>query len=282
MLLGHFSHRAHSMGVGCGTAGNSCLGSRVVAPVTVEPMSLKGKIIAITGASSGIGEATARLLAARGAAVVLGARRTDRLETLATELRARGTAVLVETTDVTRREDLQRLVERTVDEFGHLDVLVSNAGISTIGPVSDGDVDGWSAMIDVNLRGVLHGIAAAMPVFRRQGSGHFVTTVSTAGLKIVPTMAVYAATKNAVRTLMEGLRQESTDGVLRTTSISPGYVRTELGNSVEDSALREQIQRNMDEFGLPPEAVARAIAFAIEQPHDVEIGDITIRPTKQN
>jgi len=282
MLLGEFTHRAHSMGVGCEVAGNSCLGSRVVALVTVEPMALTGKIIAITGASSGIGEATARLLAARGAAVVLGARRTDRLEKLATELRARGTAVLVETTDVTRPEDLQRLVERTVDEFGRLDVLVSNAGISTIGPVGDGDVDGWSAMIDVNVRGVLHGIAAAMPVFRRQGSGHFVTTVSTAGLKIVPTMAVYAATKNAVRTLMEGLRQESTDGVLRTTSISPGYVRTELGNSVEDSALREQIQRNMDEFGLPPEAVARAIAFAIEQPHDVEIGDITIRPTKQN
>jgi NADP-dependent 3-hydroxy acid dehydrogenase YdfG len=243
--------------------------------------SLAGKVIAITGASSGIGEATARLLAERGATVALGARRMERLELLAGELRAHGTAVLVDSTDVTRREDMERLVGRTVDEFGRLDVLVSNAGISKIGPVGDVDVDGWSAMIDVNLRGVLHGIAAAIPVFRRQGRGHFVTTVSTAGLKIVPDMAVYAATKNAVRTVMEALRQESTDGVLRTTSISPGYVRTELGDSIDDPALRARISKGMDEFGLPAEAVARAIAFAIEQPHDVEIGDITIRPTVQ-
>jgi NADP-dependent 3-hydroxy acid dehydrogenase YdfG len=129
---------------------------------------------------------------------------------------------------------------------------------------------------------VLHGIAAALPVFQRQGHGHLVTTVSTAGLKIMPTMAVYGATKNAVRTLLEGLRQESTDGVLRTTSVSPGFVRTELDTSIDDIGVREQIRRNMDEFGLPPEAVARAIVFAIEQPHDVEIGDITIRPTVQN
>jgi NADP-dependent 3-hydroxy acid dehydrogenase YdfG len=239
-------------------------------------------VIAVTGASSGIGEATARLLAARGASLVLGARRTDRLERLADELRANtGSAVLVETVDVTSQEDLQRLVGRAVDEFGRLDVLVSNAGISKIGPIADGDVDGWSAMIDVNLRGVLYGIAAAMPVFRSQGHGHFVTTVSTAGLKIVPNMAVYAATKNAVRTVMEALRQESTDGVVRTTSISPGFVRTELDGSIDEPVMRAQIRRNMDEFGLPPEAVARAIAFAIEQPHDVEIGDITIRPTVQ-
>jgi NADP-dependent 3-hydroxy acid dehydrogenase YdfG len=249
--------------------------------MTAEPNTIAGKIVAITGASSGIGEATARLLAGHGAALVLGARRTDRLDQLADELRADGTSVLTGSTDVTRREDLERLVGSAVDEFGRLDVLISNAGISKIGPVGDGDVDGWSAMIDVNLRGVLYGIAAAMPVFRRQGSGHFVTTVSTAGLKIVPDMAVYAATKNAVRTLMEGLRQESTDGVVRTTSISPGFVRTELDGSIDDPALRDQIRRNMDEFGLPPDAVARAIAFAIEQPHDVEIGDITIRPTVQ-
>ena len=135
---------------------------------------------------------------------------------------------------MTRRADLDRLVQTAVERFGRLDVLVSNAGISELGPLADGDVDGWSAMIDVNLRGVLNGIAAAMPVFRRQGSGHFVTTVSTAGLKIVPDMAVYAATKNAVRTVMEALRQESTDGVIRTTSISPGFVRTELGDSIDD------------------------------------------------
>jgi NADP-dependent 3-hydroxy acid dehydrogenase YdfG len=249
--------------------------------MTPTPDPLSDRVVAITGASSGIGEATARLLAARGARVVLGARRTDRLEALADELRAGGADVTTATIDVTRADDLQRLVDHAVERFGRLDVLVSNAGISAIGPVADGDVAGWSAMIDVNLRGVLHGIAAAMPVFRRQGRGHFVTTVSTAGLKIVPGMAVYAGTKNAVRTVMEALRQESTDGVIRTTSISPGFVRTELDGSITDPELRAQIRSNMDEFGLPPDAVARAIAFAIEQPHDVEIGDITIRPTVQ-
>jgi NADP-dependent 3-hydroxy acid dehydrogenase YdfG len=213
--------------------------------------------------------------------MVLGARRTERLDEIARGIGDGAGAVVTCATDVTRRADLERLVGTAIDEFGRLDVLVSNAGISKIGPISDLDVDGWSAMIDVNLRGVLHGIAAALPVFRRQGRGHFVTTVSTAGLKIVPTMAVYAATKNAVRTIMEGLRQESTDGVVRTTSISPGFVDTELDGSIDDVALREQIRRTMSDFGLPPAAVARAIAFAVEQPHDVEISDITIRPTVQ-
>ena len=239
-------------------------------------------VVAITGASSGIGEATARHLARRGARVIIGARRTDRLETIADELRSDGAEVVTAGLDVTRRTDLDRLVQTAVDRFGRLDVLVSNAGISALGPLADGDVDGWSAMIDVNLRGVLNGIAAAMPVFQRQGNGHFVTTVSTAGLKIVPDMAVYAATKNAVRTVMESLRQESTDGVVRTTSISPGFVRTELGDSIDDPDIRAQIRSTMDAFGLPPEAVARAIAFAIEQPRDVEIGEIVIRPTVQD
>lgn len=238
-------------------------------------------MVAITGASSGIGEATARLLAARGARVVLGARRTDRLEALADDIRAGGAQVATVTTDVTRAEDLVRLVDTAVGEFGRLDVLVSNAGVSEIGPLADGDLTGWSSMVDVNLRGVLHGIAAATPVFRRQERGHFVTTVSTAGLKIVPDMGVYAATKNAVRTVMEALRQESTDGVIRTTSISPGFVNTELDGSISNPELRAQIRSSMDTFGLAPEAVARAIVFAIEQPHDVEIGDMTIRPTVQ-
>jgi NADP-dependent 3-hydroxy acid dehydrogenase YdfG len=242
---------------------------------------IENKVVAITGASSGIGEATALLLAERGAAVVLGARRTERLDDIARGIRDRGGRAATSVTDVTRRADLTRLVDRAVAEFGRLDVLVSNAGISKIGPVADLDVDGWSAMIDVNLRGVLHGIAAALPVFRRQGRGHLVTTVSTAGLKIAPTQAVYGATKNAVRTLLEGLRQESTDGVLRTTSVSPGYVRTELADSIDDAAVREQIRKGMAAFAIPPAAVARAIAFAIEQPDDVEIGDITIRPTVQ-
>ncbi len=244
--------------------------------------TITGKVVAITGASSGIGEATARLLADRGAAVVLGARRTERLDEIAHSIRAAGGTAVTCAVDVTRREDLERLVATAVEEFGRLDVLVSNAGISKIGPIADLDVDGWSAMIDVNMRGVLYGIAAALPVFRRQRHGHLVTTVSTAGLKIVPNQAVYAGTKNAVRTLLEGLRQESTDGVLRTTSVSPGFVRTELDGSIDDADVREQIRRSMDEFGLPPEAVASAIAFAIEQPHDVEIGDITLRPTVQS
>ena len=242
---------------------------------------IEGKVVAVTGASSGIGEATALLLAERGAAVVLGARRTERLDELADRIGRRGGRAATRGTDVTQREDLQRLVALAVEEFGRLDVLVSNAGISKIGPVAGLDVDGWSAMIDVNLHGVLNGIAAALPRFRQKGHGHLVTTVSTAGLKIVPTQAVYAATKNAVRTLLEGLRQESTDGVLRTTSVSPGYVRTELADSIDDAAVRDQIRRGMDEFAIAPEAVARAVAFAIEQPHDVEIGDITIRPTVQ-
>ena len=242
---------------------------------------INGKVVAITGASSGIGAATARLLAERGAVVALGARRAGRLDKLEQEIRDHGGRAVTRATDVTRREDLERLVDAAVEEFGRLDVLVSNAGISKIGPMADLDVDGWSAMIDVNLRGVLHGIAAALPVFRRQGQGHLVTTVSTAGLKIVSTQAVYAATKNAVRTLLEGLRQESTDGVLRTTAVSPGFVRTELADSIDNLEAREQIRRSRDEFAIPPEAVARAIAFAIEQPDDVEIGDITIRPTVQ-
>lgn len=243
--------------------------------------SLDSKIVAITGASSGIGAATARELADRGAAVVLGARRTDRLDALVTRIRADGGRAEMLDVDVTKRADLDRLVALAVDRFGRLDVLVSNAGVARTAPMTDLDVAGWEAMIDVNLRGVLHGIAAALPVFRAQGHGHFVTTVSTSGLKIVPSQAVYAGTKNAVRTLLEALRQESTDGVLRTTSISPGFVRTELVDHLDDPGEREQAQRAMAALGIAPDAVARAIAFAIEQPDDVEIGDLTIRPARQ-
>jgi NADP-dependent 3-hydroxy acid dehydrogenase YdfG len=243
---------------------------------------VEGKIVAITGASSGIGEATALELAARGAAVVLGARRTDRLGAVAERIHATGGRAEVLSVDVTRRADLDALVATAIERFGRLDVLVSNAGVARTSPMADLDVDAWDRMIDVNLRGVLHGIAAALPLFRQQRRGHFVTTVSTSGLKIVPTQAVYAGTKNAVRTLLEALRQEATDGVLRTTSISPGYVRTELIDYIDDPEIREQAQNRMATLGISPAAVARAIAFAIEQPDDVEIGDITIRPSKQN
>lgn len=243
---------------------------------------ITGKVVAVTGASSGIGEATARVLGERGAKVVLGARRVAQLDEIAAELRDRGGQAIACATDVARRDDLERLVGTAVSEFGRLDVLVSNAGISKIGPMSDLDIEGWSAMIDINLKGVLHGIAAALPVFRRQGNGHFVTTVSTAGLKIVPNMGVYAATKNAVRTVLEGLRQESTDGVVRSTAVSPGFVNTDLDSSIDNATVREEIRRNMDAFGIPPEAVAEAIAFAVDQPPGVEIGEITVRPTVQN
>jgi NADP-dependent 3-hydroxy acid dehydrogenase YdfG len=244
-------------------------------------MSTVDKVVAITGASSGIGAATAVELAARGAAVVLGARRTDRLDAIVARIRADGGRAELLSIDVTQRADVEELVALAVRRFGRLDVLVSNAGVARTAPMAALDVDDWEMMIDVNLRGVLHGIAAALPVFREQGRGHFVTTVSTSGLKIVPTQAVYAGTKNAVRTLLEALRQESTDGVIRTTSISPGYVQTELVDHIDDPEQRAQAQQAMATFGISPDAVARAIAFAIEQPDDVEIGDLTIRPARQ-
>jgi NADP-dependent 3-hydroxy acid dehydrogenase YdfG len=243
--------------------------------------ALDDKVVAITGASSGIGAAAARRLARAGAAVVLGARRADRLDALAAELRATGGRASAVTVDVTRAEDLRALVEEAVATFGRLDVLVASAGIGPISTMTARRRVDWDAMIDVNLRGVLHGIDAALPVFERQGRGHFVTIVSTAGLKIVPTMAVYGATKNAVRTVLEGLRQESTDGALKTTAISPGYVRTEFGDSITDADLRAEIGRGMEQFALDPDAVARAVEFAIDQPWEVEIGELSIRPTVQ-
>ncbi|MGS2587934.1 SDR family oxidoreductase [Streptomyces hebeiensis] len=245
-------------------------------------LSLRDKIVAITGASGGIGEATARLLADRGAAVVLAARRGERVDAIARDIRAAGGRAATCVIDVTRAEDLRRLVAITVDRYGRIDVLVNNAGIAPISPLADLDTEGWSAMIDVNLRGMLNGVAAALPVFREQGAGHLVSIVSVAGLAGVhPSMAVYAATKNAVRTVHEGLRVESTDGVVRTTAISPGYVRTDLADSMADPRAREQTRENMDAMGISPSAVAGAVAFAVEQPGDVEIGEINIRPTIQ-
>lgn len=245
-------------------------------------LSLHGKIVAITGASGGIGEATARLLAGRGASVVLAARRSERIDAIARDIREEGGRAATCVVDVTNAQDLQRLVSTTLDQCGRIDVLVNNAGIAPISPLADLDTEGWSAMIDVNLRGMLNGVAAVLPVFREQGSGHLVSIVSVAGLYgTSPSMAVYAATKNAVRTVHEGLRSESTDGVVRTTAISPGYVRTDLADSMADPRIRERTRRNMDAMGIPPAAVARAVAFAIEQPGDVEIGEINVRPTVQ-
>ncbi|APR79178.1 Oxidoreductase [Minicystis rosea] len=238
---------------------------------------IQDKVVVITGASSGIGEATARALAAAGAKVVLGARRVDRITPLAAELGGAARA-----TDVTRREDLTALVALAVERFGKLDVLVGNAGIARTGPLDDLAVDDWLAMIDVNLNGFLYGIAAALPVFRRQGFGHFVTTISTAGLRIVPNQSIYAGTKNAVRTIHEGLRQEA-GPQLRVTGVSPGYVRTELATaSIRHPETRAKIEEQMVRIAIPPEAIARAIAFAIDQPEDVDVGDIVVRPTAQS
>jgi NADP-dependent 3-hydroxy acid dehydrogenase YdfG len=238
------------------------------------------KVVAITGASSGIGESTALLLAERGAKLVLGARRSDRLEALAAKIRASGREAAHAATDVRRRGDVAHLVELARGRYGRLDVLVNNAGIGPISLLDDLRVEDWEEMIDVNLKGVLYGIAAALPVFRRQGFGQFVNVVSTAGLKIVPLQAVYAATKNAVRTLSEGLRQEAGDK-LRVTIISPGFVQTEFADSMTDPGVRAQIVETMRKLAIPPGAIARAIAFAIEQPADVDVSEIVIRPTAQ-
>ncbi|MFI1763626.1 SDR family oxidoreductase [Streptomyces sp. NPDC020800] len=241
---------------------------------------IKGKVVAITGASSGIGEATALLLAERGARLVLGARRSERLADLVDRIgKAGGTAVQIRT-DVTRRDDLSALVALALERFGRLDVLVGNAGSGTISPLDDLRVDEWDHMVDVNVKGVLHGIGAALPVFRAQGSGHFVTTASTAAHRIVPSMAVYAGTKVAVRAICEGLRQEAGDG-LRVTTVLPGPIATDFAEASTNSRVRAQIVEMRDRVAIPPEAVARAIAFAVEQPADVDVNEIVVRPTAQ-
>jgi NADP-dependent 3-hydroxy acid dehydrogenase YdfG len=242
---------------------------------------IKDKIVVITGASSGIGEATALLLAERGAKVVLGARRLDRLEALATRIMKAGGEAVYARTDVKRRDDLSNLVKLACERYGKLDVLINNAGIGRISRFDDLRVEDWEEMIDVNIRGVLYGIAAALPVFRKQGFGHFVNVISTAGLKIVPLQGVYAGTKNAVRTLSEALRQEAGDK-LRVTGVSPGFIYTDFANSITDPHVKAQILDRRDKIAIPPDAIARGIAFAIEQPADVDVGDIVIRPTAQD
>jgi NADP-dependent 3-hydroxy acid dehydrogenase YdfG len=241
---------------------------------------IHGKVVVITGASSGIGEATALLLAERGATLALGARRLDRLEALSGRIAAAGGEVAFARTDVTRRHDLAALVELACERFGKLDVLVNNAGIGPISPLDDLRVDEWEAMIDVNIKGVLYGIAAALPVFRRQGFGHFVNTASTAGLITRPAMAVYSGTKFAVRAISEGLRQEAGEK-LRVTIITPGFVSMDFIDSVHNPGVRAQLEESRDKFAIPPDAIARAIAFAIEQPADVDVGEIVVRPTAQ-
>ncbi|HEX4212515.1 MAG TPA: SDR family oxidoreductase [Candidatus Dormibacteraeota bacterium] len=241
---------------------------------------IEGKVVVITGASGGIGEAAALLLAERGARVVVGARRAQRLQDLVTGIEAMGGDAASLAVDVTRRADLTALVALARERFGRLDVLVSSAGIGPISPLDDLRVEDWDAMIDVNLKGVLYGIAAALPVFREQESGHFVNVVSTAGLRIVPSQAVYAATKNAVRTLSEGLRQEA-GGNLRVTVVSPGFVRTGFADSIPNERVRAELIATGERLAIPPRAVGEAIAFAIGQPPDVDVNDIVVRPAAQ-
>lgn len=245
-------------------------------------MTIANTIIAITGAGRGIGRATALHLAARGASVVLGARREAEIAAVAREIEAAGGRAAYRATDVTRRQDLVDLVDLACDRFGRLDVICNNAGI---GPISRFDalkVNDWDAMIDINLKGALYGIAAALPVFERQGTGHVVNVISTAGIKIVPTMGVYAATKNALRTATEALRQESGPR-LRVTEVSPGFIDTTfVDTAIADPEIRAAMQARRAALAISPDAIARAIAFAIEQPHDVEIGSIVVRPTAQD
>jgi len=238
------------------------------------------KVVAITGASSGIGEATAIHLAERGAKIVLGARRLDRLEALAARIRKMGGDVVYASTDVTRREDLSNLVALACNQYGRLDVLVNNAGIMPISPLDELRVEDWDAMIDVNIKGVLYGIAAALPVFRKQGFGHIINTASTAALKVVPNMSVYAGTKMAVRAISEGLRQEA-GANLRVTVVTPGMTMTEGAEGVTNPEIRAGLQESLDKLAMPATAIARAVAFAIEQPAGVDVGEIVVRPTAQ-
>jgi NADP-dependent 3-hydroxy acid dehydrogenase YdfG len=240
---------------------------------------IEDKVVVITGASSGLGEATARHLAQHGAKLVLGARRLDRLQALAKEL-SLGDKAAVQT-DVTQRDQIKNLVDHAVRTHGRIDVMLNNAGLMPHAPLERLKVDEWDRMIDVNIKGVLYGIAAALPHMMRQKSGHVVNVSSVAGHKVTQAGAVYAATKHAVRALSEGLRQEVKAYNIRTTVISPGAVATELPDSITEADVSESIHKFYETYAIPPDSFARAVAFAISQPEDVDINEILFRPTRQ-
>lgn len=243
-------------------------------------MSIAGKVVVITGASSGLGEATARHLSSLGASVVLGARRIDKLQAIAEDIRKSGGKTEVVATDVTCADEVKALIDKAMSAFGRIDVLINNAGLMAIAPLSEIKIDEWDRMIDINIKGVLYGIAAALPIFQQQGSGHFINIASVAGLKVFsPGGTVYSGTKFAVRAISEGLRHE-VGGAIRTTTIEPGAVDSELklGSSHEQSA---SFVKDFYKIAIPADAVARAIAYAIEQPVDVDINEIVLRPTVQ-
>jgi NADP-dependent 3-hydroxy acid dehydrogenase YdfG len=238
--------------------------------------NIKGKVIVITGASSGIGEATATLLAERGAKIVAGARRMDRLEKLAAAIGATGGEIRVRTVDVTKRADVEAFIAFAKAEFGAVDVLVNNAGIMPLSLLAELKTDEWDRMIDVNIRGALNGIAAVLTDMKARGSGHIVNVASVAAHGVAPTGAVYCATKYAVWAISDGLRQENPE--LRVTIVSPGVVATELGNDISDATAKSFLA-DLRKSALTPDAIARAIGYAVEQPDDVAVNEVIVRPT---
>jgi NADP-dependent 3-hydroxy acid dehydrogenase YdfG len=240
------------------------------------------KVVVITGASSGLGESTARLLAGNGAKVVLGARRKDRIDAVVKDITAKGGSALGFKTDVTKRGDVEALVKGAIDKHGRIDVIVNNSGIMPIAPMAALKVDEWDRMIDVNIKGLLYGVAAVLPQMRKQKSGHIINIASVIGIKVfAPGGVVYGATKSAVRVLTEGLRMELHSENIRCTMISPGAVATEL----PESSSEEETRKNLREFykmAIPADSIARAIAYAIEQPAEVEIDEVVIPPTAQD
>jgi NADP-dependent 3-hydroxy acid dehydrogenase YdfG len=245
--------------------------------------NIEGKVVVITGASSGLGESTARHLARLGATVVLGARRKDRLDAIVKYIQADGAKALGVSTDVTSRAQVEALVQKAIDTYGRVDVLVNNAGIMPIAPLSLLRVDEWDRMIDLNIKGVLYGIAAALPHMKKQKSGHIINTASVFGIKVfAPGGTVYCATKSAVRTLTEGLRMEVHGDGIRTTIVSPGAVASELNESTTDETSSKMVNELYKVWSIPAESIARAIAYAIEQPADVDINEIVVRPTAQD
>lgn len=244
--------------------------------------NIADKVVVITGASSGIGESTARLLAGSGAKVVLGARRRDRIDALVKDITAKGGAALGFETDVTNRSEVDALVQGAIHKHGRIDVIVNNAGIMPIAPMAALKVDEWDRMIDVNIRGLLFGVAAVLPIMQKQKQGHIINMSSVGGFKVwAPGGTVYSATKFAVRAITEGLRMEHKADNIRCTIISPGAVATEL----PESSSEENTRKNLREFykiAVPADSVARAIAYAIEQPAEVDVNEIVIRPIKQD
>lgn len=240
---------------------------------------IHGKVILITGASSGIGEATAKLLASQGGHVVIGARRVERLEALASLIETEGGLVAYQQLDVTNIDQMQAFVHLAQSRFGRVDVVVNNAGVMPLSPLEALKIDEWNRMIDVNIRGVLHGIAAGLPVMKEQQSGHIINVASIGAYAVSPTAAVYCATKYAVRAITEGLRQEVGSSI-RVTLVSPGVTESELAESISDEEAKA-LMKTYRRDALPAAAIARAIAYAIEQPTDVDVNELVVRPTAQ-